>query len=117
MKKALTINIFLAAIISLSALGCLGSVRYSPAEIKDFSPEIREQIKAGEISLGMSLSEVRYAWGAPSMVGVLKPAEDGKMREEWTYTGLLGFKTKLMFTEGKLTEIMSTEPGIKRTKR
>jgi hypothetical protein len=110
-------NIILALTLGGALISCAGAVRYSPAEIQDYPPAIQEQVKAGEVSLGMTLSQVRHAWGGPSEVVVLKPTAEGKYREEWIYKGLFGFRTSLIFTEGKLTEIISTEPGITRTRK
>lgn len=102
----------LSAIIGLISFGCITSVRYSPAEIKDFPKEVQDQIKERAINLGMSMAQIRYAWGGPSEVMVLEPSKEGKYREEWVYRGFLYFKTSLVFTDGTLTEIVSAEPGI-----
>jgi len=77
-------NTFLVVLVSLS--GCTKSVRYSQDEIKDFPPEVQEQIKQGTVALGMTIQQVRFAWGPPSEINVLQPSEDGKPREEWIYS-------------------------------
>jgi hypothetical protein len=96
--------------ISLSA--CAKSLRYSHDEIKDFQPAIQEHIKNSEISVGMTKLQVRYSWGGPDNVIVLQPSAQGKERIEWVYEKLHFFKSRLIFTDDKLTEIISTEPGI-----
>ena len=93
-------------------LSCTEAIRYTVEEIEGFPPDIQDQIKQGEITTGMTLVQVRYAWGAPDLVTVLSPTEDGLPRIEWTYKKLGLFKTILRFTDGKLTEIISTEPGM-----
>ncbi len=93
--------------------GCAKEMRYSHEEIKDYPPEIQEHIKAGEVVTGMTLQQVRYAWGAPTVVKVLEPTPEGRERVQWEYHRWGGsFKTILRFTDGRLTEIVSTEPGI-----
>lgn len=102
-----------SALLFLLVTGCVQSVRYTQDEIKDFPPSIQEQIKKGEVSPGMTQLQVRYSWGAPDSVILLAPTAEGKNREEWVYTRLGGvFKTRLIFTDGKITEIISTEPGV-----
>lgn len=111
MKKA--IFLVLATLLFLG-LGCTKSVRYSEDEIRGFPIDVQEHIRNGEVSLGMSQSQVRYAWGSPSSVIILEPSEDGKNREEWVYGKFMGiFKTRLIFTDGKITEIISNDPAIK----
>ncbi len=102
----------LIGLLFIVQAGCVKSVRYSPDEIKDFSPEIQEHIKKGEITTGMTMQQVRYSWGAPSAVNVLKPLEDGKYREEWLYIRTGFFKSRLIFVEGKVTNIVTNEPGV-----
>lgn len=93
-------------------MGCTKSLRYSAEEIKDFPPPVQEHIKNGEITPGMTMAQVRYSWGAPDRVTALLPAEDGKERVEWVYKRMEVLKTRLIFTNGSLTEIVSSEPGI-----
>ncbi len=108
MKRCLLILIVLAF-----ALSCTKSMRYSYEEIKNYPPDVQEHIKKGEIATGMTFEQVRYAWGAPNVTKVLAPTPDGKERVQWEYHRWWGaFKTILRFTDGKLTEIISTEPGI-----
>ena len=116
MKKVILLVICLGAVLFLFA--CAREIRYSPVEIRDYPAPVQEQVKAGEVSLGMTQAQVRNAWGGPSEMVVLKPNPEGKPREEWVYKGFLfWFKTSLIFTEDKLTEIISTEPGITRSRR
>lgn len=107
--------VLLIVIFSLiSVLGCTKAIRYSEEEIKDFPFNIQEHIRKGEITMGMTQSQVRYAWGAPDSVIVLAPTDDGKSREEWVYGKFAGiFKTRIIFTDGKITEMISNDPGIK----
>ncbi len=94
--------------------GCSRTIRYSEEEIKGFPFDIQEHIRKGEVTLGMTQSQVRYAWGAPDSVIVLAPTDDGKNREEWVYGKYAGiFKTRIIFTDGKITEMISNDPGIK----
>jgi hypothetical protein len=94
-------------------LGCTPGVRYSPGEIQAYPPHIREHIRAGQVTPGMSPQQVRYAWGAPSEVEVLEPSREGQSREAWTYKKLL-FRTTVIFTGGVVTEIISTSPGARK---
>lgn len=111
MKKQL-LYLISSTVIFWSFSGCATTARYSPEEIKDYPPEIQEHIKSGEVTLGMTTLQVRYAWGAPATVNVITPENGGKIKEEWIYSRMGIFKTRLIFTEGKLTEIISTEPGL-----
>jgi len=101
----------LAAAVCLS--GCASSqMKYTPEEIRDFPPAVQEHIKNGEITTGMTMQQIRYAWGGPDVVRVLAPSDDGKERTEWVYKTKLGvFKTRLIFSGDKLSEILSSEPG------
>jgi hypothetical protein len=111
-------NIFYVVVVALLLAACSTSgVRYSPREIKSFPPEIQEHIKNAEVTLGMSPLAVRYAWGAPAEVNILEPDSQGRFREEWVYRKLRFMKTRLIFTDGKLTGIISTEPGISKSKK
>jgi hypothetical protein len=92
--------------------GCASSqVKYTPEEIKDYPPSVQEHIQHGEITTGMTMQQVRYAWGGPDEVRVLGSSDDGRERVEWTYKKAAFFKTRLIFTGDKLTEILSSEPG------
>jgi hypothetical protein len=95
-------------------VGCAQSIRYSEEEIKGFPPNIHDHIRKGEVTPGMTPAHVRYSWGPPDSIVTLAPSADNKPREEWTYGKLFGaFKTRLIFTDGKITEIISTDPGAK----
>jgi hypothetical protein len=109
MKKAF---LLFFAMLLVSHAGCAKTLRYSDEEIKDFPPAVQEKIKSNEISVGMTMLHVRYSWGAPDSVRILAPLEDGKERVEWIYKKAPFFKTRLIFTDNKLTEIMSSEPGV-----
>lgn len=111
MKKLKGKSFFLVMILAaVFAFACVREVRYSPAEIKKYPPEVQNRIRQGEVSLGMTPEQVRYSWGSPTEVNVLKPAEGGKMREEWVYKNIFSTMT-LVFTEGRLTEIISSGVG------
>ena len=105
MKNAILV---VSVLLFFLQVGCTRSIRYSADEIKDFPPSIQEHIKKGEVALGMTPKEVRYAWGAPDSIRNLEPFE-GKTREEWIYSsrgtlGVLGTEL-LIFYDGKLIYI------------
>lgn len=103
------------AVLFLLDVGCAKSIRYSEEEIKSYPPNIQEHIRKGEVTPGMTQTQVRYSWGSPSVVRTLAPSEDGRSREEWVYKSLYGvFRTRLVFTDGIVTEIISNDPGIKK---
>lgn len=104
-------NIVLACAVALVLSSCASGMRYTTEEIQHFDPQIQEKIKKEEIALGMTYAEVRYAWGAPSTVNVLPPNTQSSERVEWIYKSLF-FKSVLRFSDGRLTDIVSTEPGI-----
>ena len=93
-------------------IGCSKSVRYSQDEIKDFPPQIQEYIRNSRVAVGMTKQQVRLAWGGPHSVIVLAPSEDGKERVEWVYKKMGFYKSHLIFTDDKLAEIISDEPGF-----
>ncbi|MBM4128564.1 MAG: hypothetical protein FJ243_00430 [Nitrospira sp.] len=99
MKKAFPVIIALLLILQV---GCAHQIRYSEEEIKTFPPDIQDHIRKGEVKLGMTSQMVRYAWGPPETVRILEPYE-GKPREEWIYSTLGVYGTKiLVFLDGKL---------------
>lgn len=100
-------------LILVFLFGCASQgVRYTYEEIKNYPPEIQERIAKGEIALGMTKEQVRYAWGPPSSTRILTP-EKGKQREEWIYSSSLGLlKSRLIFVDGKLTYVISNEQRI-----
>ncbi len=104
MKKA---AILCSVLIILFLAGCTKSVRYTEEEIKSFPPNIQENVRKGQIDLGMTTEQVRYAWGNPDSVKLL-PVYEGKPREEWIYSsmgsGVVGTKL-LLFFDGKLIYI------------
>jgi hypothetical protein len=100
--------IILAALVCLS--GCLASVRYTYEEIRNFPPQIQEHIKKGEVVPGMTFQQVRLAWGAPTVTRVV-PSNDEREIIHWVYQQMpFGSKTILVFTDGKLTGIISSSP-------
>jgi outer membrane protein assembly factor BamE (lipoprotein component of BamABCDE complex) len=106
MKKVLLAVLSLSLLLFLS--GCSKSVRYTEEEIKTFPNEIKENVRKGQIALGMTPEQVRYAWGAPDSIKFLEAFEN-KSREEWTYSfketlNVITFKV-LLFYDGKLIYI------------
>lgn len=105
MKKMLfTILVSLLA----AQLACTQAVRYTEEEIRNYPQNIQDHIRKGEINLGMSKEQVRYAWGSPDSIKFLESFEE-KTREEWIYTqmgtlGVIGTKL-LFFYDGKLLYI------------
>jgi hypothetical protein len=92
--------IFMLAACVLVA--CAPTVRYSFSEIEKYPPQIQELIKKGEVALGMTEQQVRYAWGAPNKV-IVKGADDqGRFIEEWIYAPARVFGKKVVFADGKL---------------
>ena len=112
MRKSMSALCIMTSALCFSVLGCIDSVRYSPDEIKGFPQAIQENIKHSEVAPGMTQQQVRYAWGSPAEVNVLKPLEDNKYREEWVYTRSGILKTRLIFIDGKLMHIITNEPGV-----
>jgi hypothetical protein len=88
-----------------SLWGCTSSVRYSPDEIKDYPPALQEQIRQGNVAVGMTPQQVRYAWGPPTTVNVLAPTQEGRPREEWIYSTGIFVQRRLLFVDGKLFDI------------
>lgn len=103
-------RVFLFLVIVALATSCATAARYTYEEIKGYPTDIQDKIMRGEVSLGMTPQQVRYAWGAPNAIRTLEPLE-GKSREEWIYTTLgiyeIGvYKAKrLLFVDGKLMYI------------
>lgn len=95
--------------------GCASEVRYSPDEIKGYPPEVQENIRQGDVAMGMTTQQVRYALGSPTTVNVLSPSLEGRPREEWIYSSSVGFvvKRRLLFVDGKLADVY---PEGERTK-
>ncbi|MFN3479377.1 MAG: hypothetical protein ACK415_03235 [Thermodesulfovibrionales bacterium] len=104
--KRLTISISGLLLLIMLTAGCAKTARYSPEELRGFPPEIQEHIKSGEVVIGMTPQQVRYAWGSPSAINVLPPTEEGKMKEEWIYSKMgLYLDKRLLFIDGKLVDI------------
>ena len=78
MKKQL-LYLISSTVIFWSFSGCATTARYSPEEIKDYPPEVQEHIKNGEVALGMTTLQVRYAWGAPATVNLITWPDDGAL--------------------------------------
>lgn len=98
-------TIFVVLILAVGFWGCATTVRYSPEEIKEYPPEVQEQIRQGNVALGMTAQQVRYAWGSPTTVNVLSPTQEGKLREEWIYSSGIMMQRRLLFVDGKLFDI------------
>lgn len=112
-KMLLGVLIFLVFLI-----GCTSApVRFTNEEIKGFPIEIQEKIIKGEISLGMTTQQVRYAWGSPNTIRVLDPT-NGRQREEWIYTTAGIFESRrLLFIDGKLIYVIpDSEKMLKQEK-
>jgi hypothetical protein len=107
---------YLYAALLLAALGasCTNEVRYTSKEIEGYPPEIKERIQRGEVDFLMTFDQVRYSWGAPSDIKMLPPADSGKERIQWIYKKHGVFTSTLTFEDGKLVEISSNEPYLKR---
>ena len=92
----------------LAQAGCTKAIRYTEEEIKSFPAPVQDNIRKGQIDLGMTPEQVRYAWGNPDTIKFLDPF-GGKSREEWLYSspgtlGVVGTKI-LFFFDGKLVYI------------
>ncbi len=95
-------------VLAFCFLGCAQqTVRYSPDEIKDYPTAIQQSIRQGDVVMGMTTQQVRYALGSPATVNVLAPSLEGKPREDWIYSSSVGFvvKKRLLFVDGKLADI------------
>ncbi|MFO0752855.1 MAG: hypothetical protein U0411_05970 [Thermodesulfovibrionales bacterium] len=93
--------LFLAAF----SAGCTSApVRFTHDEIKGYPLDVQERIIKGEVMLGMTQQQVRYSWGSPATVKA-SVARDGKQREEWIYSDTVGYKKRLLFVDGKLSDI------------
>lgn len=108
MRKALFLILLALTLAFISQTGCTKSIRYTEEEIKSFPPNIQENVRKGQIDLGMTQEQVRYSWGSPDSIRFLQPFE-GKPREEWIYShaatlGVVGTKI-LLFFDGKLIYI------------
>lgn len=99
--------LIITVLIVLAVLaGCASTVRYTADEIKGYPPKVQDFIMKGEVSLGMTQQQARYAWGSPDHSYMLTPI-NGKPREEWVYNTYLGIKSKrLVFEDGKLAHIL-----------
>jgi len=109
--KVKEIGLSLLLLTVVLAAGCATPARYSAEEIQGYPPEVQEHIKNKEVSLGMTMTQVRYAWGGPDSIRVMEP-EEGKQRVQWTYKKMFFSKTRLIFTDDRLTDIISSEPGV-----
>lgn len=101
-------KIILLLLFSLILTACASQVRYTEEEIKRFPPDIQDNIRKGQIDLGMTTEQVRYAWGSPDSIKILPPFE-GKSREEWIYSNIKGIDIVaskiLLFLDGRLIYI------------
>ena len=97
----------LLAAAAVLVISCVGDgVRYSPYELQALPQDVQEQIKNGEVALGMSQQAVRFSWGAPKAVRI-KDEVEGAYTEEWLYTRMRVIRTTLVFTDGKLSGIVT----------
>ena len=100
--------IVFAILIICLQLGCTKSIRYTEAEIADYTPTTQDHIRKGQIALGMTKEQVRFAWGSPDSTRFL-PAFEGKSREEWTYSTIRALNVVtskiLFFYDGRLIYI------------
>ncbi len=95
-----------ALIMGFWLFGCATQTRYTYDEIKHYPLVIQEQIMKGEISIGMTPQQVRYAWGSPNIIRKLESV-DGKERQEWIYSTLGIIEQKrLLFIDGRLAYII-----------
>jgi hypothetical protein len=108
MKAASFYIVSICALLVLAS--CSAGIRYSPDEIKEYPPSTQENIRSGIVVFGMTQPEVRYAWGTPSEINILKQGDEGNFVVEWVYKRAGLFSTRLIFTDGKVTEIISNEP-------
>jgi len=106
--------LFAILLLAVMTASCVNEVRYTSKEIEDYTPEIRDRIQRGEVDFLMTFDQVRYSWGAPSDIRMLPPAADGKERIQWIYKKQAVFTSTLTFEDGKLVEISSNEPYLKR---
>lgn len=74
---------------------------FDPYKKYKWSASIWKQIKAGEVSIGMTKEQVQFSWGNPSGKSVMK--ESGKTIETWVYSN---FDT-VGFINGKVVLIWS----------
>lgn len=97
----------LLLMIFLFSYGCVSTpIRFTSDEIKGYPLEIQEKIIKGEVALGMTTQQVRYAWGSPNTIRTLEPM-DGKQREEWIYTTAGIFENRrLFFVDGRLIYVI-----------
>jgi hypothetical protein len=82
------------------------TIRYSPYELQEFSPETQEHIKRSEIAIGMSQQAVRYSLGGPADIRV-EESDSGNYTETWIYTRSRIMLDRLTFVDGKLIKIVS----------
>ncbi len=81
------------------------AVRYTVEEIKDYPPDIQQNIINGEAISGMTPQQVRYAWGGPDSVSAVASkagADAGPVREEWVYSSGVLCRTNIIFSDGKM---------------
>lgn len=99
--------------VALFLVGCATPVRYTYEEIKHYPIDVQEWIMKGEVAPGMTQRQVRYAWGAPYSIKILAPI-DGKAREQWVYSTLGVFGTRIIvFIDGKAMYISGESPKIR----
>ena len=95
-------------LIIFFSISCASAIRYTVEEIKPFPPPIQDKIKKGEIATGMTIIQVRYAWGAPDIVDVLPPDKEGFDRVKWTYKRLDRKSTRLNSSHTDISRMPSS---------
>ena len=93
-------EIFFVVLLLFFLSGCASGVKYTVEEIKDYPEPIQTSIKKGEVVMGMTPNQVRYAWGQPDKTSATY--EGGKHREIWIYTSFFSKSSYLFFEDAKL---------------
>jgi len=86
-----------------------GGLRYTYVEIESYPEQLQESIRRGEVMVGMTPIQVRYALGAPERSRTFSP-EAGRIREEWKYLSNLNLKKVfVVFEKGEVVRIETEE--------
>jgi|GEM_PF-283214 len=84
------------------------AVRYTSEEIKEYAPDIQQNIIKGEVVSGMTPQQVRYAWGGPdSVITVASKAgtDHGPVLEEWVYSSGVLCRTNIIFKDARMSGV------------
>jgi Copper amine oxidase N-terminal domain. len=76
-------------------------LNYDPYKKYNWSASVWQQIKAGQVSLGMTKEQVNLSWGSPSNKSV--SSANGKTIEVWVYSNF----DSVSFVNGKVTMIIA----------